>query len=150
MTDEPNRHLQCTCFSLKTGRRDQMGTIHQTGKEQACQGHSCPIQDRMQVCIKRRRRMDYIIYDQRRCPSCPDCIQDETHAIFHCRTCLFQGMCYDTLFHSHHSLRSSLTGNQQHATAAFMTECLYAQLYGQADVDVHSEAASFHDVYDSS
>ena len=96
----------------------------------------------------RRRRVSY---EQRRCPSCPDCIEDEMHAIFHC-TNILQRLIYSDLFESGNdvdSLRSFLASNPPHRVANFLIDCRNVAMLGQPDGNMISTSDDYSDDYDS-
>ncbi len=147
MTAEPNNHLQCTYFSFKTEYRWEPYIAQ--AKSRAARstlarfrtGHHW-----LQVCMGRRRHVDY---GQRRCPTCSSCIEDEDHAIFHCRTYTHQRLIYEDLFENANSLRSFLVNNPPHKIAAFLNECRNARAFGQFDVDLDFSSGLDHDTYSS-
>ena len=47
-------------------------------------------------------------YEQRRCPSCSHCVEDEVHAIFHCRTYAHLRLIFEDLFEHGENLRTFL------------------------------------------
>ena len=91
MTVEPNNQLQCTYFSMKTEFIKSVKLIRwepyiSLAKSKTVRTKLARFgmgRHWLQVCIGRRHQVDYA---QRRCPTCTDCIEDEDHAIFHCRT----------------------------------------------------------------
>ena len=147
MTAEPSSHLQCTYFSLKTEFRWEP-YITQAKNRQV---RSTLARFRtgwhwLQVCLGRRCQEDY---DQRRCPSCPNSVEDEHHAIFNCRTYTSQRLIYEDLFENASNLRSFLVSNPPHRVAEFLTDCHNVRLFGQLDVDLDSIMSLDHDEYDS-
>ena len=98
----------------------------------------------LQVCMGRRHQVDYA---QRGCPTCTDCIEDEDHAIFHCRTYTQQRLLYEDLFESARNVRSFLVSNPPHRVAAFLTDCHNVRLFGQRDIDLDSIMSLDHDQY---
>ena len=59
-------------------------------------------------------------YEERQCPTCPDCVENEMHAIFHCRSYTSQRLTYDDLFEEPECLRSFLGNNSPHRVAQFL------------------------------
>ena len=148
MTAEPSSHLQCTYFSLKTEFRwEPYITQSKTRAVRSILARFRTGRHWLQVCMGRRRRVDY---GQRRCPACTGCVDDEVHAIFHCRTYAQQRLYYEDLFDSADSLRSFLASNLPHRVAAFLHDCQNARLFGQRDEDLDSLLSLDHDAYDSS
>ena len=148
MTAEPNSHLQCTYFSMKTEFRwEPYITQAKTKAARTTLARFRTGRHWLQVCMGRRRQVDYA---QRRCPTCTDCIENEEHAIFHCRTYTHQRLLYEDLFGSTHSLRSFLVNNPPHRVADFLTDCHNVRLFGQRDVDLDSIMSLDHDEYESS
>ena len=82
--------------------------------------------------------------------ACTNRVEDEVHAIFHCRTYAQQRLHYEDLFDSAHSLRSFLASNPPHRVAAFLIDCQNARLLGQRDEDLDSLLSLDHDAYNSS
>ena len=150
MTAEPDNHLQSTYYSMKTEFRWEPYITQAKNK----QVRSTLARFRtgchwLQVCMGRRCRVSY---DQRRCPSCLDCIEDEMHAIFHCRTYTLQRLIYSDLFASGNdlnNLRSFLASNPPHRVANFLTDCCNVAMFGQLDGNVISTADDYSDDYDS-
>ena len=67
-------------------------------------------------------------YDQRFCPACSGCIEDEAHAIFQCRSYTYQRIVFEDLFDlqqngAETSLRSFLASNPPHRVAQFLQAC---------------------------
>ena len=148
MTAEPSSHLQCTYYSLKTEFRwEPYVTQARTRAIRTTLARFRTGRHWLQVCMGRRRQVDY---GQRRCPVCTDCIEDEDHAIFHCRTYTQQRLEFGDLFENAHSLRSFLASNPPHRVAAFLSDCHDVRLFGQRDVDLDSIMSLDHDAYDSS
>ena len=84
------------------------------------------------VGIGRHRQVDY---EERLCRSCPDCVDDEMHAIFHCRD-TSQRLTYDDVLMSSSSdvrgpecLRSLLVSNPPHRVAQFLKACRNVRLH---------------------
>ena len=147
MTADPNNHLQCTYFSFKTEYRwEPYITQAKSRKVRSIIARFRTGCHWLQVCMGRRCQQEY---EERRCPSCPDCIEDEAHAIFHCRSNTFQRLIYRDLFACADSLRSFLVHNPPHRLAEFLSSCRNSRLYGQPDVDLDSAMSQADDDFDS-
>ena len=68
--------------------------------------------DWLQVGMARHRPVDH---EEQRCPSCPDCVEDGMHAIFHCQYTL-QRLMYEDLSKQPECLRSFLINNPPHTS----------------------------------
>ena len=89
-------------------------------------------------------------YGERWCPSCSNCIEDETHAIFHCRSYTFQRLWYSDLFDEHDSsLRSFLVCNPAHRVAQFLDQCRDVRLHGLQDCELDFLSHEQVDDYES-
>ena len=127
MTADADSHLQSTYFSLKTEYRCEPYITQ-------CKSHAARstiarfrtgCHDWLQVGMGRHRQVDH---GERRCPSCPDRVEDEMHAIFHCPAFTLQRLIYEDLFEGPESLRSFLASNPPHRVAQFLTACRNARM----------------------
>ena len=69
-------------------------------------------------------------YERRFCPSCPSCIEDEEHAIFHCPDYHRQRQQFRDLFTEEqmsNALRSFLVHSPSHRLALFLIACKAAR-----------------------
>ena len=146
MTAEPHNHLQSTYFSFKSEYRCEPYITQ--SKSQAVRSTIARFRtgchDWLQVGMGRYRQVDH---EERRCPSCPDCVEDEMHAIFHCPSYSLQRLLFEDLFDEPQSLRSFIVENPPHRVAAFLKACRNVRLNGPQDCAISSEVA---DDYDSS
>ena len=88
-------------------------------------------------------------YDQRRCPICTNCVEDERHAIFDCNTYTFQRQIFAELFTNANDLRSFLVSNAPHRVAQFLNACRLISQLGLPDVDLDSILSLDIDDYES-
>ena len=131
MTADQDSHLQCTYFSFKTEYRcepyitqSKSQTVRSTIARFRTGCH-----DWLQVGVGRHRHVDH---KERRCPSCPDCVEDEMHAIFHCRSFTSQRLDYEDLFKEPDCLRSFLVKNPPHRVAQYLRACRNVRLSGMS------------------
>ena len=122
-----------------------MGTIYHTGKIKICQNHTCTLQDRTALVAGVHGEA----LPTGLCPTCTRCIEDEDHAIFHCRTYTQQRPEYEDLFENSQNLRSFLVSNPPHRVAHFLNDCHDVRLFGQRDVDLASLLGLDHDDHDT-
>ena len=87
-----------------------------------------------------------IPYERRFCPSCPSCVEDEEHAIFHCPDYRRQRQYFKDLFteeESSNPLRAFLVHNPSHRLALFLIACKGARVESthviDPDVDLGKE-----------
>lgn len=147
MTPARDSHLQCTYYSLKTEFRWEPYIGHcKTRIARSTLARFRTGCHWLQVCMGRRCRVDY---DQRRCPSCPGSIEDEMHAIFHCRTYTFERLIFADLFTNADNSRSFLASNPPHKVAQFLAVCRRVRLFGRPDVDLDSIMSLDDDSYES-
>ena len=160
MSPESGNHLQETYFSFKTEFRFEPYIW------QAKNAHN-----RRCIALFRlgchwlqvhRGRVHYdpshggnIPYERRFCPSCPGCIEDERHAIFHCPDYRRQRQQFSDLFmeqQSPNALRSFLVHSPSHRLALFLIACKGARAESNENVDVdltHELGALDIDSFDS-
>ena len=160
MSPESGNHLQETYFSFKTEFRFEPYIW------QAKNAHN-----RRCIALFRlgchwlqvhRGRVHYdpshggnIPYERRFCPSCPGCIEDERHAIFHCPDYRRQRQQFSDLFmeqQSPNALRSFLVHSPSHRLALFLIACKGARAQSNENVDVdltHELGALDIDSFDS-
>ena len=146
MTADPGNHLQQTYFSLKTEfRLEPYITQSKNMHVRSSLARFRVGAHWLQVCMGRHRRVEY---ERRRCPICTDCVEDEMHAIFDCRSYAFARLIYADLFAHADSLRSFFASNPPHCMAKFLDYCRNVRAVG--DVDVHCCDGSQPDDYASS
>lgn len=144
MTAAPDNHLQSTYFSFKTEYRCEPYITQ--SKSQANRSTIARFRtgchDWLQVGMGRHRQVDH---EERRCPSCPDCVEDEIHAIFHCRSYTSQRLMYEDLFEGPDFLRPFLVDNPPHRVAQFLKACRNERLAGQQDCEICPDLADSYE-----
>ena len=84
-------------------------------------------------------------------PTAHACVDDEMHAIFHCRLYAMQRSLFSDLFETAQSLRASLASNPAHRVALFIEACRNTRVIGLPSVDLDSTLSlGEFDDYDSS
>ena len=126
MSPDTASHLQSTYFSLKTEFRLEPYIMQ---SKNACTRSTIARYRTgchwLQVAKGRRSQVPY---DQRLCPACEGCIEDEAHAIFDCRSYTYQRLIFEDIFDlqqagAERSLRTFLASNPPHRVAQFLEAC---------------------------
>ena len=149
MSPDSCSHLQSTYYSVKTHFRCEPYIQEcRTGRTRSALARFRTGSHWLQVCMGRRRGVDYA---HRRCPVCTSCIEDEAHAIFVCKSYAFQRLLYHDLFSVDHecSLQSFLLSNSAIRVAQFLHACCLQRHLGDVDVDLGSEVSLQFDDYES-
>ena len=149
MTANANSNLQRTYYSLKTEFRQEpyiTQAKHQHVRRTLARFRTgCHW---LQVCMGRRHQVEH---DERWCPSCTNCVDDEMHAIFYCRSYALQRSLFSDLFETAQTLRAFLASNPPHRVALFLEACASTRLNGLPSADLDSTLSLGQiDDYDSS
>ena len=147
MTAEPDSHLQLTYFSLKTEYRCEpyITQSKSTAVRSTIARFRTGCHDWLQVGMGRHRHVDY---EERGCPSCPDHVEDEIHAIFHGRSFTLERLIYEDLFDGPECLRSFLVSNPPHRVAKFLEACRAVRLHSHQE-HVYTVCSEATDIYES-
>jgi hypothetical protein len=125
MSPDPESHLQVTYYSLKTEYRlEPYITQSKSARTRSIIARYRTGSHWLQVAEGRRLQVPY---DQRFCPVCEGCVEDEVHAIFDCKSYVWQRLQFEDLFEqpagAERSLRAFLASNPPHRVADFLESC---------------------------
>lgn len=131
MSAGPGNHLEMTYFAFKTEFRFEPYIWQsKNGQNRRCIALFRLGCHWLQVHHGRVHREPShggrIPYEQRMCPSCQHCIEDEEHAIFHCPDYQQQRSRFKDLFEDlqpSNRLRSFLVHNPSHRLALYLIAC---------------------------